>query len=265
VVDATSGDGVPVAIVLPEPYEDLTFMTPLSRDRADRLVRFLATDEDGIVLDIGCGWAELLLRVIDASPHASGIGVDLDVPAVEHGRVLARQRGLADRVTLLTEDAKTHAPERPDAVICIGASQIWGPPVEDNQPLDYPSALTALRAMVERGAHVVFGEGVWSSPPTVRAVTSLSGRPDELVSLAELIEMAVAHGFMPTAVHEASLDEWDEFESGYTACYARWIAEHGLDHVDAAEVQKRASRQRQAYFGGYRGVLGMAYLCLVAV
>jgi hypothetical protein len=79
--------------------------------------------------------------------------------------------------------------------------------------------------MVERGAHVVFGEGVWSRPPTVKAVTPLSGRPDELVSLAE----------------------------------------HGLDHVDAAEVQKRATRQREAYYGGYRGVLGMAYLCLVAV
>jgi hypothetical protein len=265
VVDASSRDGVSVTIALREPYEDLTFMTPLSQDRADRLVRFLAHDGDAIVLDIGCGWAELLLRVIGASPHASGIGIDLDVAAVEHGRVLARERGLSDRVTLLTEDAKTHAPDRSDAVICIGASQVWGPPVHDNQPLDYASALTALRAMVERGAHVVFGEGVWSRPPTVKAVAPLSGRPDELVPLAELVEIAVAHGFMPVAVHEASLDEWDEFESGYSACYARWLAEHGLDHVDAAEVQKRATRQREAYYGGYRGVLGMAYLCLVAV
>ena len=55
-VAATSEHGVPVAIVLPEPYEDLAFMTPLSPDRADRLVRFLATVEDAIVLDVGCGW-----------------------------------------------------------------------------------------------------------------------------------------------------------------------------------------------------------------
>jgi hypothetical protein len=262
---ATLRDGNSVAIVLREPYEDLTFMTPLSEERADKLVAFLATGGDGIVVDIGCGWAELLLRVIGASPQASGIGVDLDVAAIEHGRVLARERGLGDRVTLLTEDAKTHAPDRADAVICIGASQIWGPPVQDNQPLDYPSALTALRAMVGRGSHVVFGEGVWSRPPTLKAVTPLSGRPDELVPLAELVEIAVAHGFMPVAVHEANLDEWDEFESGYSACYARWLAEHGLDHSDAAEVKERAARQREAYYGGYRGVLGMAYLCLVAV
>jgi cyclopropane fatty-acyl-phospholipid synthase-like methyltransferase len=101
-------------------------MTPLSQDRADRLVRLLATDGDGIVLDIGCGWAELQLRVNAASQHDSGMGVDLDAAAVEHGRVLARERGLSDRVTLLTEDATTHAPDRVDAVICIGASQISG-------------------------------------------------------------------------------------------------------------------------------------------
>jgi len=28
---------------------------------------------------------------------------------------------------------------------------------------------------------------------------------------------------------------------------------------------QRAARQRAAYFDGYRGILGMAYLCLVAV
>jgi hypothetical protein len=67
------------------------------------------------------------------------------------------------------------------------------------------------------------------------------------------------------AVHEANLDEWDEFESGYSACYTGWLAEHEPDHADAAEVRELARRQRAAYYGGYRGVLGMAYLCLVAV
>jgi SAM-dependent methyltransferase len=262
---ACVGDLDCVSIVLREPYEDLTFMTPLSDDRADRLVQFLATDAEGVVLDIGCGWAELLLRVIGASPRAFGLGLDVDGAAIGHGTHLARQRNLASRVSLRVEDAKKSAPARADAVICIGASQVWGPPVEENQPLDYGSALTALRVLVARGAHVLFGEGIWSRPPTREAVAPLSGRPDELVSLAELVELAVGHGFMPVAVHEADLDEWDEFESGYSACYAHWLAEHGLEHPDAAEVQQKAARQRKAYYGGYRGMMGMAYLCLVAV
>ncbi len=151
------------------------------------------------------------------------------------------------------------------AVICIGASQIWGPPVEAKQPLDYGSALAALRGTVERGGHVVYGEGIWSRPPTPEAVAPLSGRLDELVALPDLVELAVTHGFAPVAVHEASLDEWDVFESGYTAGWAVWLAEHSPDHPGAVEVRERAARQRAGYLGGYRGVYGMAYLELLAV
>lgn len=131
--------------------------------------------------------------------------------------------------------------------------------------MDYVAALAAIRATVSRGARVVYGEGIWSRPPTLAAAAPLAGRLDEFVSLAELVDLAVAQGFMPVEVHEASPDEWDEFESGYSACDATWLAEHGPDHPDAGEVRDRAARQRAAYFGGYRGVMGMGYLALLAV
>lgn len=218
-----------------------------------------------MVLDIGCGWAELLVRVLATAPDAHGVGVDLDEPSIEHGRDLAGARGVLDRLTLIVGDADTHARGPADAVVCIGASQAWGPPGDNTQPLNYGAALAAIRSLVPRGASVVYGEGIWSRPPTAAAVAPLSGRLDELVSLAELIELAVAHGFLPVAVHEASIDEWDEFESGYSACYATWLAEHDTAHPDAAEVRARAARQRAAYYGGYRGTMGMAYLALRAV
>jgi SAM-dependent methyltransferase len=159
-----------MTISLTQPYEDLRFMTPLSEQRAEALVSFLARDLRGLVLDVGCGWGELLLRVITAAPDAVGFGIDLDTESIEHARQLAAQRGLNQRVTLVCGDAKTESPKEADALICIGASQIWGPPVEDNQPLDYTSALIALRAKVPPGAHVVYGEGIWSQPPTPKAV-----------------------------------------------------------------------------------------------
>ncbi len=67
------------------------------------------------------------------------------------------------------------------------------------------------------------------------------------------------------AVHEASLDEWDEFESGYSARFGAWLASHDGDDPLAAEVAARAQRQRTAYLGGYRGILGLAYLHLIAL
>jgi ubiquinone/menaquinone biosynthesis C-methylase UbiE len=245
-------------------HQDLTWITPLSEARADRLIGFVAEAEPGLVLDIGCGWAELLLRVLSASPSSRGSGADLDEAAIERGRSEAERRGLASRVELAVGDARELTGPA-DTVLCIGSSQVWGPPVEDAQPLDYTAALTALRRLVPRGGWVVYGEGIWSRPPTVAATAPLAGRHDEFVPLPVLLELAVAAGFMPVQVHEASLDEWDEFESGFTARYARWLAEHGPDHPDADEVRERAARQRSAYFDGYRGTLGMAYLCLVAV
>ena len=250
--------------VLAQPYEDLQFMAPLSQRHADQIVRFLAGDLHGTVLDLGCGWGELLLRIVAATQDAHGIGIDSDTEAIAHGRRLAQQRGLANRVTLVCGDARTRTPSHADAVVCIGASQIWGPPVQDNQPLDYGAALMALRAMVSPGARVLYGEAVWSSPPTPQAAEPLAGRLDEFVAVADLLDLVADHGFMPIAFHEASLGEWDEFESGFSARYSRWLAEHRPDHPDAADVRARAARQRAAYFRGYRGILGMAYLHLLA-
>lgn len=254
-----------MSIELPPPFADLTFMTPLSEDRARRLVNFLADGQTGTVVDLGCGWAELLLRVLSAAPDAHGLGIDRDQASIAHAESVARERGVAGRVRLVVGDAGVVDLDRADAAICIGASQIWRAAADDTQPMDYAAALQALRRLVRRGARVVYGEGIWSRPPTPEAVAPLAGRLDEFATLAQLTELVVGHGFMPIAVHEANLDEWDEFESGYSACYAAWLAEHDPDHPDAAEVRDRAARQRAGYLSGYRGVLGMGYFELIAL
>ncbi|ACQ79333.1 Methyltransferase type 12 [Beutenbergia cavernae DSM 12333] len=249
-------------------HHDLTFMSPLSEQRADRLARFVAaglSEPGALVVDIGCGWGELLLRTLAAAPTARGLGLDLDAEAVAHGTATAAARGLADRVELVAGDAKEHLPDAVDAVICIGASQIWGPAVEEKQPLDYAGALAAIRALVSPGARVVFGDAIWSQEPTAQATAPLTGRPDEFVPLARLVELAVDARFAPVRVHEANQDEWDEFETGFSAAYAHWLATHPTDHPDAQAVRDRARAQREGYFSGYRGYFGMAYLELLAV
>jgi hypothetical protein len=255
-------------IELSPPYRDLMFMSPLSERRADRLARFIAAGNPAVVVDLGCGWAELLLRAVHAASGSRGIGIDRDADALEHGRSLAADRGITDRVELIDGDAGAVAPAAADAVICLGATQIWAGPVPEGtpftEPIDYRSALTAIRALVPPGGRVVYGEGIWSAAPTDAAIAPLAGRTDEFVTLHELVQVAVDCGFMPMGVHEATLDEWDAFESGYSACFARWLTDHAADDPDAPAVRERAQRQRAAYLGGYRGILGMAYLELLA-
>jgi len=245
-------------------HHDMTFLAPLSEARAARLVAFLAGAQPTSVLDVGCGWAELLLRVLQAAPAARGLGVDLDEESLAEARERAVRRGLGDRASFEAHDAK-QTPGPFEAVTCIGASQIWGPEVSEAQPLDYAAALVALRALLPRGGRLVYGEGIWSQPPTPAATAPLSGRDDEYVALGALVHIAESHGFAVVAAHEATLDEWDVFESGFTARWARWLAEHDPDDPEAEEVRVLAARQHASYFGGYRGILGLAYLELLAV
>ena len=243
---------------------DLTFLSPLSEERAARLVAFLTEEQPSTVLDVGCGWGELLLRLLEASSDTRGLGLDLDEEALDGARQHAADRGLSERATFEARDARG-VEGTFGAVTCIGASQIWGPATEEAQPLDYAAALTALRRLLPSGGRLVYGEGIWSAPPTPAATAPLAGRDDEYVPLGTLVALAESHGFAVLAAHEADLDEWDTFESGFTAGYARWLAEHDADDPEAAEVRVLAARQHAAYFGGYRGILGLAYLQLLAV
>jgi hypothetical protein len=251
---------------LPSLHDDMVFLSPLSERRAETFVRWLA---DGLgdgdtLLDVGCGWGELSLRVAAAAPTASVVGVDLDDEALAEARRRATDRGLA-RASYVTGDAATTGPDQVDALVAIGATHVWGEHSEEPQPLPYAAGFTAMRARVRRGGRVLYGDGIWSHSPTPEAIAPLGDREDEFVLLPELLELATAHGFATVGVQEADRDEWDAFESGFTARYARWLASHDSEHPDTAEVRERAARQRAAYFSGYRGVLGLAYLQLLAV
>jgi len=249
----------------PPAHHYLSFMSPLSAQRADELVRFMAAHAGDTVVDIGCGWAALLTRFLEVASNCRGIGLDLNTDGFEHAVQVATARGVADRLQLVGGDAKLNLPASAQGAICIGASQVWGEHAEANRPLDYAAALTALRRLVEAGSPVVYGEGIWCTAPTERAAAPLAGRLDEFILLPELVDLAWASGFAVVQVHEANQDEWDHFESGYTARLAHWLAQHPSSHPDYAAVLQRIRRQQTGYFQGYRGVLGMAYLCLLAV
>lgn len=250
------------SLELPPLYESLPWLTPLSEERAANLVAFLSEPAPAEVLDMGCGWGELLLRVLTSAPQARGRGVDSASRVVDRARQQALTRGLLDRVTF---DAMPglEAQDRPvDAVICIGASQIWGPPVEDAQPLDYAAALRALRALVCRGGRLVYGEAIWSTTPHPAATAPLAGRDDEYLTLDALREQIRAAGFEVVDEDQASVQEWDDFEAGYRDRFTRWLEAHDADHPAAEQVRRQYEEQRAAYEEGYRGVLGMAYFCL---
>ena len=229
-------------------YAHLDFNSPLSGPRADTLAAAIAGRGPHSVLDIGCGWAELLLRIVAAAPGAHGLGVDSDERLIARGRTNAANRGLSERVELQISDGSQPL-DPADAVTCIGADHVFGTQAE---------ALAALHPLVRPGGVLLFGTGYWQRPPTMAEAAGLGATPDELPELADLVDTCAAAGFRVLDLHTANEDEWNEFESGYLADLEEYLMTHPSD--DARRVE--ADEHRAGWLRGYRGVLGFAYLTL---
>jgi SAM-dependent methyltransferase len=251
---------------LPPRLTRLTFHGPLSDARATRLVDRLAGTRPRTVLDIGCGWGELMLRLLEAVPGATGVGLDLNGEDLARGRANAAARGLAGRAEFAEEsglDAAGNGRGPADVVLCLGASHALS---GEEPPGHTPAALAALRGLVAPGGRVLLGEGYWQRPPDHAELAAMwpGAHAGELTGLAGLADLAVAAGFRPAWIETADGGEWDDFESGYLADKEEWLAAHA-DHPRAEETREQADRHRASYLRGYRGVLGIAYLTLVPV
>lgn len=229
-------------------YDHLQFNSPLSGARADGLATALARRSPATVLDLGCGWAELLLRVLAAAPDARGVGIDSDERLISRGRRSAAERGLAERAELRAHDAAEPVAAA-DAVLCIGSDHVFG--TQDD-------ALAALWRLVRPGGVLLFGTGYWQRPPTAQEAAGLGATPDELPDLATLVDMTTSAGFRVLDLQTANEDEWNAFESGYLADFEEAL----MTDPSADDLRTRADEHRQGWLRGYRGVLGFAYLTL---
>ncbi|MBZ2197330.1 SAM-dependent methyltransferase [Occultella gossypii] len=233
----------------------LTFNAPLSSQRAHRLAADLAATSPALVVDLGCGWAELLLMTLAGAPETRGVGVDVHGPDLERARGAAAGRGLGDRVDFVEGSAAQHT-EPADVVLNIGAFHAFG---------SIPEALTALRGRVRDGGRLLFGVEYWEHPPTATELANMweGTTAEDCPLLADLVDQAISAGFRPIRTETVTREEWAEYESGHMADRELWLAAHP-DHPDADAVRQSLDEQRSIWLRGHRDVMGFAYLTLAA-
>jgi SAM-dependent methyltransferase len=236
---------------LPGRYEFLDFNAPLSSSRADALVASLSRQSPLMVLDVGCGWGEMLLRILSACDESTGVGVDRDAALLDRGRANALDRGISTRVSFV-EDVVPVEGVSGDVVICVGADHAYG---------TQRDALRVLRGLVNPGGRLLFGSGFWERIPSNVEAEAVGLTPDSLSDLAGLVDMALAEGFRPLFIQTANRDEWESFESGYLADTEEWLLDHGGDPT-ADALRAKSDSHRTEWLTGYRDVLGFAYLTL---
>ena len=155
---------------------------PLSAKHAELLMDRLDVRPGARVADLGCGWGELLLRLIARADQATGTGVDTDAAALNRAKRLAAERHLDGRVQF-TEADVTDWNGTADRVLHIGASHALG---------GTASALDALSKIVPADGRLLFGDGYWETAPSAPA-TELFGQ--QVLPLAGLLEACRSAGW----------------------------------------------------------------------
>lgn len=228
-------------------YARMRWNMPLSPEHAELLLDRLDLGPGQRIADLGCGWGELLLTAAArAGAGTAGTGVDSDGRLLERGRREAARRDLP--VGFTEGDAAAWAGTA-GRVLCTGASHAFGGTAD---------ALKALAGVVPPGGRLLFGDAIWSSPPTPEAV----GLPGEdITDLPGLLDAARAAGWRVIHCDEADQREWDDFESSFRAGRTEWLLANP-GHPRAEDIREWLDDRERGYVTVYRGILGFAYLVL---
>jgi SAM-dependent methyltransferase len=233
-------------------HEDILLWNPLPEAAALRVVDGLRLTPASRVLDVGCGRAELLIRLL-ARTGARGVGVDPWAHAIATARASASGRVDATRLDLRETryDPAAFDDASVDVVVCTGATHALG---------GLRPALQEIRRILAPGGTALVGEGHWMREPDPEYLTFLDARPDELLDHAGNLAAARDAGFDVDAI-VSTPDDLDRYEDRYAANVERFAVEHP-DHPDVDAYLARIRAWRAAYLRWGRTTLGFALYVL---
>ncbi|HYF64786.1 MAG TPA: class I SAM-dependent methyltransferase [Herpetosiphonaceae bacterium] len=236
-------------------HQDHRFANPLGEAKVDHMLSLLDLEAGAPVLDVGCGNAELLIRLIKRF-DAIGVGVDPNGAMLDRARERAAALVISGRLVLHERTIDGFVPEQPlAAALCVGSTHAYG---------GYEETLAALARIVRPGGLIMVGEGYWKREPDPAYLELLGAAPDELTSHAANVGRARALGLMPLYSAVSSDDDWDHYEGLYSRAMQRYAAAHP-DDPDSPEFAAHSSRWYDGYLRWGRDTLGFGlYLFQVA-
>jgi SAM-dependent methyltransferase len=219
---------------------DHQIQDPTSAEKIRLLGEYLRLDPSSQVLDLACGKAGPAIVLAEAFGCRIQ-GVELRPQFADEARARVAERGLGGLVSIETADAASYPlePEAWDAVLCLGASFVWG---------HIGDAATAIVPAIQPGGFGAIGEPFWHQAGV---------EADEFVDLAATVERFQSGGLALTGLIAASKDDWDRYESLHWRALEEWLAESG-EHPDAAEIRERHDSFRDNYIRKQRADLGWA-------
>ena len=202
-------------------------------------------------MELGCGKADLLIRILRQHPDATAEGFDRNPWFLADARDAAEEASVAGRISLIETDAPVVAlhGRAVDVAIAMGATGIVGEAAE---------TLAFLASIVVPGGEVVFGDGFWAAAPPDSALAAFGMTRDELPDgLAAFAGLGRAAGLEPVTVEAVAPGEWDAYERAYRDAVADWAVAAPGDAEREAFVQRSAD-MAASYDDWRRSAMGFA-------
>jgi cyclopropane fatty-acyl-phospholipid synthase-like methyltransferase len=232
-------------------HEGLAFMNPLAEEDVEEMIEALELEPGAHVLDLGCGKAEVLIRIVERYPDVRATGLDRSTAVLAEARRQAEERVPEARVALLEQDVREYAPEPGsfDVVVSTGGISFRG---------GVGGSLAVLSGFVAPGGKLLFGEGYWREEPNAEYLVALGAAREELKDYEGTIEAAQDVGLELKRAVTTSVEDWDAYEDAWAHNGERYAEAHeGEEGVDELREWIAAGRERYRELGG-RDVLGFA-------
>ena len=164
---------------------------PMTGAELDELVDVLGDHGIGSMLDVACGYGELLVRAAAAMP-LDGTGIDLSPWMITAAHEQASSRLGEHRLRFVLGEAKDFRPDAPvDAAICIGAEWVWH---------DFSGTVRALSERCAPGGLVVVGAArlhVAADQSTVRRTHGFVESIDDMAATLKQHNLEPVHRIDP--------------------------------------------------------------------
>ena len=219
-------------------HRDHDYCNPLSAAKFERLLDLLPLEAASRVLDLGCGRAELALRIIERF-GSTVIALDHSPYMLDAARERAEWTGALGRLHLDDTDIRDFRadPETFHLSVMLDAAA---------SPAACPASAGSFARGRCSGGYVLIGVGYWKRRPPGELVALLGGRERDRLDHAGNVQAGVDAGLVPMHAVTATEDEWDEYEWKFCRSVERYAREQP-DDPDAVAMLDRARRWRDAY------------------
>lgn len=228
-------------------HTGMSFWNPVAEAVLDDWIDALPLNSDSRVLDVGCGRAELLMRIIERH-GCSGTGVDSSplVIALGEAERVRRLPNAACDLRCESFDPGDFPSYDLDMACCVGAAHAVG---------SYAAALDALTKLVKPRGLLLVGEGYWRKEPDAAYLDFLQSSREDLNTHTGNIELAAGLGLALLSAYETADADWSRYEDGYAANILNYLDANPED-PDAAAIRERIEPWRDAYLRWGRDTLG---------